>query len=219
MILRCFHSALTNQVVRYGIAFVAVAVAMGSRLALESWSGPGLPPYITLSPMVMVVAILAGFGPGVVATAVAGVVAAYWLLPPIGQLSIGSPIDVVGLVVFVAMGLLVCVIAELYRRMRGRAAAYDRDASLRTSQKSLRDSLKNLGDMRTALDEHAIVAMTNAQGRIIFVNDKFCTISKYSREELLGQDHRLINSGFHPKKIHTRLVDDDLAGPCMAWRD
>lgn len=69
------------------------------------------------------------------------------------------------------------------------------------SERALRESLQQITDLQTALDEHAIVAITDAQGKITYANDKFCAISKFSREELIGQDHRVINSGYHPKEF------------------
>ncbi|MEO7192411.1 MAG: ATP-binding protein [Vicinamibacterales bacterium] len=68
----------------------------------------------------------------------------------------------------------------------------------RQSPPPISPSTNELEQIRYALDQSAIVATTDVTGRIDYVNQKFCDISRYSRSELIGQDHRLLNSGLHP---------------------
>jgi PAS domain S-box-containing protein len=63
------------------------------------------------------------------------------------------------------------------------------------------DYIQQLADLKAALDHAAIVATTDVSGRITYVNDKFVEISGYSRDELIGQDHRIINSAYHSKEF------------------
>ena len=164
---------------RYGLAAGSVAAAMGLRLAAEAWFGPGLPTYVTFYPAIMVVALLAGFGPGLLATALAGLTAAYWILPPVGQFVIASPVDRLGLVIFIGMGLFISTVAELYRRNRDKAAAYDREAALRESQERLakewEQTFNTVPDAIAILDrQHRIVRVNRAMGERLAVKPEDC---------------------------------------------
>jgi PAS domain S-box-containing protein len=73
-------------------------------------------------------------------------------------------------------------------------------------------SLIFLNRLRTSIDASAIVAVTDLAGKIKTVNERFCEISGYSREELLGQDHRILNSGYHPKEFFQEMWQTIQAG-------
>ncbi len=73
------------------------------------------------------------------------------------------------------------------------------------SDERLEMSLHELRDLKLAIDQSSIVSITDLWGKIVYVNEKFCQITGFSRDELIGKDHRLINSGLHPKAFFATL--------------
>ncbi len=109
---------------------------------------------------------------------------------------------------FVSPSFLILLIAmgfEINYDVR-RSARLAQDLDERKSELTEKDLALNVSKgeleyIKMALDKSSIVAITDHKGKITFANEKFCEISGYSEEELLGRDHRIINSGHHPKSF------------------
>ena len=130
------NGLLKRPWVRYGLTVIVVAVAFLLHQVLTTHGAAGLPTYITFYPAVMLVAIVAGFWPGFVATAMVALAVDYWILLPQG-FGIRSLTDAVGLMFFSGMGVFMSLVAEFYRRVRLRAQ--ESSLQLTRANEALRD--------------------------------------------------------------------------------
>lgn len=91
--------------------------------------------------------------------------------------------------------------ARIYPSDNGITIFYKDITQAKQAEQQLAQTIRELTDYKVALDESSIVAITDQKGTILHANDNFCRISGFTRAELIGQDHRIINSGYHPKSF------------------
>ena len=169
-----------RQLWRYLLAIAAVGVATAVRWGLAAWVGEGLPPYITFFPAISIVALVAGLGPGLLATVVAALAADYWFIPPVGHFAIERVVDGIGLGLFVAVGAFITIVAELYRRARQKTAAYELErvqAALRESEnqaalaKAVQTERQRFFDVLETLP--AMICLLTRDHHVAFANRAF----------------------------------------------
>lgn len=94
---------------------------------------------------------------------------------------------------------------EPWHLLKSVKARIRRARSVRRQESRLQLTLQELDGIWQALNHHAILSITDANGNILSINDKFCEISGYDRNELLGQNHRIVKSGFHPPEFYQQM--------------
>ncbi|MBP7477643.1 MAG: PAS domain S-box protein [Chitinophagales bacterium] len=101
---------------------------------------------------------------------------------------------------------------------QGKVYAIARDITIQKKiEQDLQRSLKEISDYKYALDASSIVEVTDSKGVIKYVNENSCLISKYTAAELIGHDHRRLNSGYHSKEFIKNLLSTIASG--KIWRD
>lgn len=187
----------TATVLRYSFPLMAVIAAYLVRLVLERFFGPGLPTYVTFYPVIMFVALIAGRGPGLVATAAAALIAYVYLLAPHGV----TAVEAVGLGIFVSMGIFMSLVASYYLRLRTRLnlLVEERTAALTQTNEQLqhegeqrrqtekylaetRERNRSLAELLEAAEQPFAVAYPD--GGLDYFNDAFERLTGYDRSEL-----------------------------------
>jgi two-component system, cell cycle sensor histidine kinase and response regulator CckA len=174
-----------SRILKYGLALVVSGAALLFRHGLVVLAGPGVPPFLTFYPAVMLVAILWGWGPGLLATGAAAVMAAYAIFPPVGRFALSRSVDVVALAFFLLLGGGMSVAAAFYHRVRVRADRYAQEFAALASRRQAEAAQARLAAIVES-SEDAILSM-DAAGTILTWNAGAERMLGYRAGEIIGQ--------------------------------
>ena len=177
-------SPLHRPYLRFAFAVVVIAAALLLHRAIVHAIGAELPPFITFYPAIMVVALLCGLRPGLLATLLAALAADYWLIPPHGSLTIASPAAAISLALFAAMGVFISLAAEAYRRNQQKVSALKAELALHESQEELRRSEEQFATLANAIPQ--LCWMANADGWIFWYNQRWYAYTGTTPEQMEG---------------------------------
>ena len=115
--------------------------------------------------------------------------------------------------VIILLSIIVIIIfSVLYIIRQTTHSLNDIISDLSETRLSLQNTILELIQQKDTLDQHAIVSITDEFGSIVYANEKFCEISGYSREELIGNNHRMLKSDMHTKEFYQELWDTITGG-------
>jgi diguanylate cyclase (GGDEF)-like protein/PAS domain S-box-containing protein len=152
------------------VSVLGIAAAFLLRQGLEWQFHITLPPFLTFYPAIMVIAVLCGLGPGLLATALAVLLSDLWIFQPVGHLKIASISEVYALGVFACICVFACVVSYRYRRYQQQVAALERDRALQETRGKLEAAMASMTDA---------VFISDAEGRFIDFNEAFATFHKF----------------------------------------
>ncbi|MDR3727199.1 MAG: EAL domain-containing protein [Terracidiphilus sp.] len=186
-----------------GLVF-AVAVVIAAflvRQVVVLGLGIDLPPFITFYPAVMIVAVLAGRWPGLLATVLATLLTEFWVISPVGQFKIERTSGVISLLIFFAMCVVTSLLSERYRQDERRLAALRSEQELNETRSKLEAALASMTDA---------VFISDTDGRFIDFNDAFATFHRFRSKADCSKAH-----DEYPEILDIRTPDGEPLPPNM----
>src|SRR5215213_2428463 len=199
-----------DTALRYGVAVLAVGVALGLKLLLDPLI-TDQSPFLLLAGAVVVGAWFGGLGPGLLATALGALGADYFFLPPEGSFT-GLAVAFWPLLLFTLQGILISSLVEALRSARKRAEQSAREA--RSHQESLRESEERFRLMVDGVKDYAIF-MLDPGGCVTTWNDGAERIVGYGEGEILGRHF----SSFYPEEDVERGHPEDILRAALPGRE